>query len=182
MNIEILSRQEQAKYEDEILNMLIDGDEDFVPPLSARRSTTQADLAGHEKGQDGIMRYFEEMKKQRIMVATEDGKLLAFVSFREDYTNDVIQAEDVPNIYVSTLIVKPEGRGRGLTREMYTVLFKAYENVSIFTRTWSTNIAHTKILSKFDFETLCVLKDDRGAGIDTVYFVKRPLGKRCAPH
>jgi len=57
---------------------------------------------------------------------------------------------------------------------MYKILFKEYENANIFTRTWSTNIAHIKILSKFNFETLCVLKNHRGVGIDTVYFVKRP--------
>ena len=28
-------------------------------------------------------------------------------------------------------------------------------------------------ISKFDFETLCTLKNDRGEGIDTVYFLKR---------
>jgi len=43
MKIEILSREEQVNYYDEILEMLIMGDEEFVPPLSARNSTTQKD-------------------------------------------------------------------------------------------------------------------------------------------
>ena len=55
---------------------------------------------------------------------------------------------------------------------MYETLFKKYENVDIFTRTWSTNEAHIKILMKFDFEIMSVLKNDRGEGIDTVYFKK----------
>ncbi len=174
MNIELLEYQHQAKYYDEILDMLIAGDDEFVPPLSARRSTTEADLNAVQKQSDGILSYFEELKKQRLMVATENNKLVAFVSFKENYTNDEIKEEDVPNIYLSTLIVKPEGRGKGLTQKMYQSLFKEYENVNIFTRTWSTNAAHIKILSKFDFDTLCVLENHRGAGIDTVYFVKRP--------
>lgn len=174
MKIEILAREEQANYYDEILKMLIAGDEEFVPPLSARNSTTQKDLSSGEKTKNGILEYFEGMKQQRIMVATEEGKLLAFVSFREDYTNDEIGERELPNIYLSTLIVRPEGRGRGLTQKMYGILFKEYEHMNIFTRTWSTNAAHIRILSKFEFETLHILKDHRGVGIDTIYFVKRP--------
>lgn len=174
MKIEILSRQEQEKYYDEVLEMLICGDEEFVPPLSARNSSTQKNLSSNKKSENGILEYFESVKKQRMMVATENGKLLAFVSFREDYTNDEIHAEDLPNIYLSTLIVKPEGRGKGLTQKMYEILFKEYEQGNIFTRTWSTNAAHIRILSKFQFETVCVLKNHRGEGIDTIYFVKRP--------
>lgn len=174
MDIELLSRQEQEKYYDEILEMLIAADGDFVPPLSSRSSTTQSVLTASEKIGGGVVSYFEELKKQRTLAATEDGKLIAFVSFKEDFVNDKIKNEDVPNIYISTLLVKPEGRGKGLTQKMYDILFKQYENINIFTRTWSTNAAHIKILSKFDFETLCVLKNDRGNGIDTVYFVKRP--------
>ena len=176
MKIEILSREEQVNYYDEILEMLIMGDEEFVPPLSARNSTTQKDLSSGEKTTNGILEYLEGMKQQRIMAATEEGKLLAFVSFRENYTNDEIGEGDLPNIYLSTLIVRPEGRGKGLTQQMYGILFKEYEHMNIFTRTWSTNAAHIRILSKFEFETLHVLKDHRGAGIDTIYFVKRPKG------
>ena len=172
MKIEILSREEQVNYYDEILEMLIMGDEEFVPPLSARNSATQKDLSSGEKTTNGILEYFEGMKQQRIMVATEEGKLLAFVSFRENYTNDEIGEGDLPNIYLSTLIV----RRKGLTQQMYGILFKEYEHMNIFTRTWSTNAAHIRILSKFEFETLHVLKDHRGAGIDTIYFVKRPKG------
>lgn len=174
MDIKILNSSECEKYYDEMLKMLTLGDDEFVPPLSSRSSTTQSDLSSGEKSDDGIIKYFEEMKKQHIMAATEGDNLLAFVSYRENYTNSEIKENDVPNIYVSTLIVKPEARGRKLTQTMYEKLFKIYEKVSIFTRTWSTNIPHIKILGKFDFETLCTLKNDRGEGIDTVYFVKRP--------
>jgi len=174
MNIELLNSQEQVKYYDEILKMLVAGDDDFIPPLSARTSTTQSNLNISKRRENGILNYFDELKKQRIMVAKENDKLIAFVSFKENYTNEEIGEDALPNIYLSTLIVKPEGRGKGLTQMMYKILFKEYENANIFTRTWSTNIAHIKILSKFNFETLCVLKNHRGVGIDTVYFVKRP--------
>ena len=173
MKIQILNKEEHEQYYDEILALLVAGDDEFVPPLSARSSTTQANLSGGEKVSSGVESYFEEMKKQRIMIATENGKLVAFVSYKENYEHEKFGADALPNIYLSTLIVSPAGRGHGLTQKMYTQLFAAYAHANVFTRTWSTNAAHIKILSKFNFETIAVLKDDRGAGVDTVYFKKR---------
>ncbi len=173
MDIFFIKDEQIKEYEDELLELLTEGDEEFVPPLSARSSTTQADLSGTEKVSNGIVSYFEEMKKQKMLIATKDGKLIAFVSYRENFTNDIISDKDLPNIYLSTLIVRLDGRGQGLTQKMYDILFKEYENTNIFTRTWSTNGAHIKILSKFGFETIHVLKDHRGQGIDTVYFKKK---------
>lgn len=172
MEIKLLSPAAQAQFDNEILNMLTAGENEFFPPLSARSSTTQATFSGSAKSANGIKRYFEEMKKQRLLVAVENGVLLGFVSFKENYTTDVIGAKHLPNIYISTLLVSPSARGKGLTRQMYTALFKLYADRNIFTRTWSSNTAHIHILAKFGFKTLCTLKDDRGPGIDTVYFIR----------
>ena len=174
MEIRFLPGGEWEKYAGDILQMLHDADDDFVPPLSARVSSTQSDLTAAGKSADGIRRYFASLQTQKFMIAEEDGVLLGFVSFRENYENAQIGQNDLPNIYLSTLIVKPEARGRGLTKKMYRQLFDAYARRNVFTRTWSQNAAHIRILSSFGFQTLCTLKDDRGKGIDTVYFVKRP--------
>ena len=49
----------------------------------------------------------------------------------------------------------------------------------IGTRTWSTNAAQMHIFPKRGWKAVCVKKNDRGEGIDTVYFVhekeERPL-------
>ena len=172
MEIQILTAAQQDEYDEEILEMLIRGDAEFVPPLSARSSTTQSLLTGTTNAGGGVLNYFKGLKKQRILVATAEGKLLGFVSFKENFVNDKIGSESLPNIYISTLLVAPEGRGQGLTRKMYAFLFAAYENANVCTRTWSTNEAHIKILSKFGFETVSVLENDRGNGIDTIYFQK----------
>ena len=170
MEIKMLLYAEQEEYYEEILGMLKAADNEFVPPLSARNSTTQKNLTDTKSTPDGIQMYFEEMKKQRFAVALDEGRLIAFMSFRENYTTDVIK--DIPNVYLSTLIVKPEGRGRRVTQTMYEKLFEAYPESSVFTRTWSTNVAHTKILSCLGFENFKTIENDRGEGIDTVYFVK----------
>lgn len=170
MEFIILQDGEKSLYADEIYEMLLAADKEFVPPLSARTSTTQANLTGQTENADGILQYFEAVMQQKIMLATEEGKLLAFMSYRENYVHPDI--DTIPNVYISTLTVKAEGRGKGLTKKMYGYLLDFYPDAAVYTRTWSTNIAHTKILSDLGFETVKVLKDDRGDGIDTVYYKK----------
>ena len=157
---------------DEIYTLLEQCDNEFFPPLSCRSSTTQKNLTDIQRNSDGIKNYFEQMKSQKILVAVEDEKLIGFVSFRENHITDVISSEDLPNIYVSTLLVNFDARGRGFARKMYDYLFDTYKTHNVFTRTWSTNFKHIKILEKFGFETFKTLVDDRGKGIDTVYFKK----------
>lgn len=170
MEIRILNTTEHEKYYKQIKNMLVIADSEFVPPLSQRCSTTQADMTPNSNG--GIENYFNEMKNQRFVVAVENDELLGFVSYRENHTSDDIEPDYVPNIYISTLIVSSNARGKGLTRRMYDHLFQTYSSSYILTRTWSTNIAHIKILEQYGFTTHKVLIDHRGKGIDTVYFVK----------
>ena len=172
MEIRILDKAEQANIYDRAYTMLEAADDEFVPPLSSRSSSTQRDLTGGEKNTDGIQKYFEQLKSQRFAAAYEDGELIAFVSYKEDYISPEISPEELPNIYISTLVASPAARGKGVAKAMYAYLFAAYKNANVFTRTWSTNFAHIKILQAFDFQTIKVLKDDRGSGIDTVYFKK----------
>ena len=168
MEIHILTKEEKERYDGQILRMLNAGDEEFVPPLSTRNSTTQTDFVIVQGLTRGVLNYFRGLKQQKLLAATENDQLLGFVSFRENFTNQKISK--LPNIYISTVLVSPEARGRGITGKMYETLFAEYKGVSVFTRTWSTNAAHIRILEKLQFETLCVLKNDRGQGIDTVYF------------
>ena len=107
-------------------------------------------------------------------MCSENERILGFVSFKENYTTDVISQHDLPNIYVSTLVVSEAARGRGITTYMYNYLFnELYDEANVFTRTWSTNVAHIKILGKFAFEEISRIENHRGNGIDTVYYAKR---------
>ena len=163
----------KEKYSGDILALMYQSDNDFVPPLSKRTSTTQTNLKGNDADSsfDGIASYHQEMMKQYILGVVEDERLLGFVSYKEDMCSDVIGEDTLPNIYVSTLMLHTDARGKNLTYRMYDYLFnEVYKNSSIFTRTWSTNFAHIKILSKFSFDELKRIENDRGAGIDTVYY------------
>ena len=173
MEFKILSNEQKIKYKHDIIEMLKQSDKDFIPPLSARSSTTQSDLTKQTSSEQGLLSYYTEMNKQQILGAFEGTEILGFVSFKVDYVSNEIKENTLPNIYLSTLVLKPEARGKKLTFYMYDYLFNSlYPESNIFTRTWSTNIPHIKILSKFDFAEFIRKPNDRGEGIDTVYFSK----------
>jgi hypothetical protein len=174
MEFVVISEEQKELYREQLIEMLKLSDKDFVPPLSARSGTLQKDLKSGESSANGVIDYYNQMNTQKIICAIEDGLVLGFVSYIENFVNEVITKEDCPNIYLSTLVLRPEARGKNLTYRMYDHLFNTlYASSSIFTRTWSTNIPHLKILSKFDFDELLRKKDDRGEGIDTVYYCKK---------
>lgn len=176
MEFRLADQNDKVAFYDTLFEMMVKSDNDFIPPLSKRSSTTQMNLKENSTsgGNGSIRSYLDEMMEQKILLCIEDGELLGFVSFKENYTCDVIGNENLPNIYLSTLILDEKARGKGLTKKMYAHLFEEiYPDRSIFTRTWSTNVAHIKILGGFDFEIIKRIDNDRGEGIDTVYFAKK---------
>ena len=54
---------------------------------------------------------------------------------------------------------------------------ETYPKDRIFTRTWSTNASQMNILPKMQFCELERIPNDRGDGIDTVYFCREPQQK-----
>lgn len=172
MEFRVLNVSEKEQYREELLEILSVNDKNFIPPLSQRSSTTQANLLGDENKAD-ILPYFNKMLEQNILAMFLEEKLIGFVSYIENYVSDVIGEETHPNIYLSTLAMRPESRGMGATKKAYTYLFfDRYPHCNVYTRTWSTNGPHIHILGGFGFEELKRIPNDRGEGIDTVYFCK----------
>lgn len=77
---------------------------------------------------------------------------------------------------MTTLCIDPEWRGQGISESLYILAEKeiraVYPGAPITLRTWSSNQAQKHILEKMGYHTVKRLKDDRGEGIDTVYYVK----------
>ena len=173
MEFRILNDSEKCQYREELLEILSINDKNFIPPLSQRSSTTQKNLLGNAGAAD-IRPYFDKVLEQNILAFFHDGALIGYVSYIDNYISDVIGPDTHPNIYLSTLVLRPESRGMGVTRQAYAHLFfERYPHCHVFTRTWSTNAPHIKILSGFGFSELKRLPNDRGAGIDTVYYFKK---------
>lgn len=157
-------------HREQIRQLLILADKEFIPPLSSRSSSTQKDLSG-TGDTGGIEEYFSVMATQPVVLALEGTQVLGFMAFKENYTCD--QISELPNLYASTCVVHPLGRGKGLMTGFYREMIRQFPGRSIFTRTWSTNAAHFRVLEKLGFSEYTRLKNHRGEGMDTVYF-RRP--------
>ena len=166
----LLSDSQKESYQETLLEILIQNDTAFVPPLSQRTGTTQTTFGG-QANPAGVADYLDQMLTQQILAVLMEGKPVGFVSYIENKRDDGFL---LPNLYISTLVLQPETRGMGITKKLYHHLFnELYPDRHIYTRTWSTNIAHIKILQSFGFEEHKRIPNDRGQGIDTVYYCKK---------
>ena len=161
-------------FEADIHQLLILADKEFIPPLSARGSSTQADLSGTQQVSEGAAAYYETMAEQPVVLAVEQGRCMGFMAFKKDYTCPQISAACLPNLYASTCVVHPDTRGQGLMKQFYLKMMALFPHCGIYTRTWHTNYSHLKVLERLGFGELARLKDHRGPGLDTVYFQYTP--------
>ena len=102
MQFKVLTEEDKIKYQEDVINMMKRSDNDFVPPLSARTSTTQSDLTSKVGSEQGLLSYYSEMNKQQILGVFEEERLIAFVSYKENYSSKEVPEESLPNIYLSS--------------------------------------------------------------------------------
>ena len=88
----------------QLYDLLIECDGDFVPPLSFRRSTTQAALSGSEHNPDGVRDYFNALIAQHVVLCAGNGRIVGFLSFRPEYTCDAL-SDGATYCYLSTMAV-----------------------------------------------------------------------------
>ena len=158
-----------AEYEDQIHRLLWACDRDFYPPLSTRGSTTEQNLKNGEESLSGPQLYLNSLRTQSWLLAVSGERLLGFMSYIPEKVVD-----DIPCVYFSTLIVDPEARHQGIARLIYRTLIDDHAGKVIVLRTWSTNHGHLILLEELGFKPYKVLKDDRGEGVDTIYFRHDP--------
>ena len=159
-----------------IFDLLCACDQDFVPPLSRRTSSFQKGFDA-PLGQDRPYAYFEAMKSQRFAVARDaSGRMVAFLTFRPRYTCPELARFGESN-YMTTACVYPEHRGQGLVSRLYDIveygLPEEQRTDYVTTRTWSTNAIQVHAFGKRGYGIAAVLKDDRGPGVDTLYYAKK---------
>jgi ribosomal protein S18 acetylase RimI-like enzyme len=159
-------------YADGIRRLLAAAEDEFVPPLSARQGTTQTDGLDEQRN-DALDEYYEQCIDQSFVLAHDGDEVVGFLSFRPDYAIDELGA-CTPSDYVSTIIVAPEHRRKGYARKLYRELLTdlpgGLREPYVTTRTWDSNDRHLDLLEDLGFELLTRIEDDRGEGIDTVYY------------
>lgn len=172
---------EDQKEREEIRQLLELCDQDFVPPLSHRNSTSQTNWAETEEKTDGIAEYLENICSQHVVLWKEEGVVRAFMTWKDHFNCENLEAYP-DSCYLTTLCVWPDYRGQGISEVMYAEAEKdiaaKFPGSRITLRTWSTNGAQEHILDKLGYGLVRRLKDDRGEGIDTVYFVKKEENDR----
>jgi ribosomal protein S18 acetylase RimI-like enzyme len=141
-------------------------DDEFVPPLSARSMSRELDA------------YFRPLLEQFRVGCWSGPVLTGLLTFRLHHDAPILA--DLGDVaHVTTVAVAPKWRGCGIGRALYKSLF-AHPAIlaadAITTRTWSTNEVHNALLDQMGFDEYARLPDDRGAGVDTVYY--RRLNRR----
>ena len=170
----VLTKRLTAKYREGVKALLFAADKEFVPPLSARSGTTQTELEEAPAQESGPEQYFRTMAAQAFVIAEKGGRVQGFMSYIPDRELD-LDGEILICDYVSTIVVDPARRGKGLTGQMYRKLMQARSGKCIATRTWSENHAHLHLLQSLGFKLALTIPDDRGPGMDTVYYVHEAM-------
>ena len=173
--IRLIKNFKKGYIADDIMELLKLYDNQFVPPLSCRNSTTQQELYEGNSLKGSLNDYFDEICNQSILVALEKNKVIGFISFKKNYFPPELVRKTTPNIYITTLIVHEHHRCKGIASKLYHTLIKRFKGYNIYTRTWSTNNNHIKILRKYKFYECHRLENHRGEGIHTVYYHYPPM-------
>ena len=167
--------------EDAIWRLLEIADDEFVPPLSSRTGTEQRRGLDEQSGDD-LSTFYEACLDHEFLLAEKNEEVVGFLSFHDGYEIEELRGYR-PSNYVSTVVVHPEHRRNGYARRLYEHLFEALPPASqqpyVTTRTWGTNDSHIALLEAFGFDRVVRVPDDRGPGIDTVYF-GRETATACA--
>lgn len=156
-----------------VYEILVECDEDFVPPLSFRAGTRQTDWTHKGATQEGVRDYFETVMQQHVLLWKRGEEILGFMSFRPHEITPHLE-EFGRVCYLSTLCVRHACRGQGLSPKIYRVAQEwAWEHGGEITvlRTWSTNAAQMHLMEKLGYVEKARLVNDRGEGVDTVYYV-----------
>ena|SRR5690606_3584312 len=158
---------------DGVWQLLCKYDHSFIPPLSARENTFQAELTGALINKTEPRQYFEILKQQAFLVALDHNEVVGFMSYRPHYQCEDLN-DHIHTIYVTTIIVDEAQRGKGITSSFYKEILAlaASQAMPVTTRTWSTNASHIHILEKFGFHEVKRIQNGRGPNIDTVYYRK----------
>ena len=142
-------------------------DGDFVPLCpgatgSVRSSATSALRPGRTSRS-----YVDSLLElAHLIVLVQDERLVGYCAYYWPW-----MWRGTEHVYVSTAVVAPSHRDRGLSTRMgRRVVARALRRrVPLLAKTWSTNQASMGALARWG-RVDKIVRDERGAGIDTVYW------------
>jgi len=143
---------------DQLLALLRLVDTEFVPPLSQRRPLE--DWAGDALCPDKCCCY---------VAVGDDAQLVAVCGAFHPYEGDLDQA------CLNLLATRPAYRRTGVGVKLRWRVLEALRERGVKrvrTRTWSTNHTMLRINTEMGFREDYVVRDERGPGTHSIYFVK----------
>lgn len=174
--VSVLYASDAQEYASAIERLLEKYDEEFCPPLSSRDSTTQTGGLNDERQDKGIQAYLENVLGQEVLIGKDGDDVIAFLSFTRKEEKDLLE-EQSPCVYVTTTIVEDAYRESGvatkLNRKLLDEIVPEMDVDYVTRRTWSTNKASMAYIESLGFDIVRRVEDDRGDGIDSLYYAKR---------
>ena len=170
----------QKNYINDILDILIECDEEFIPSLSSRSSTEQTNFISveNQNTDNKPIRYLKRMLEQNNILVIHNKTVIAFMSFIHNYKSEFFNKDNIN--YISTICVRKTFRNKGIAKNLYEYiennLPKDITSQYVSTRTWSTNLPHINLLKNMNYEITYIVKNNRVLVnrdiIDTIYFEK----------
>lgn len=161
------------KIEEQLWDLLLLVDSEFIPPLSSRVGTTMQYLIPNETDKN-ISRYFMDILDQELLIAFDNkNTVIGFLSFILNYHASILVPYS-PSVYITTIAINPNYRKQGIGTKLGQKLEECiqYKNQFLTFRTWSTNLANIALAKKLNCKEFLRLDNNRGQNIDTIYFVK----------
>lgn len=163
-NVKVLNDRTKKQYMNDISLLLQKCDKEFIPPLSSRKGSLDTKLI--DCTNNDISGYRDSLLSQDFIIALdENDKVTGFLSYVS------MSIFDIKCNYVSTIITDKDYRKQGVARALYKVM-EEVSSLPIMVRTWSTNYKHMGLLNSLGFGCIKTIKNDRGTGIDTVYYIQ----------
>jgi len=145
-----------AKDFERILDFFKLVDKDFVPPLSEREPLKK--------------RIRNTLKDGHYIILEDKKNIVAIQGFIENYRGKK------NHVYLTFFAVHPKYRQRGIGisfKKKVLRILKDMGTKEVHTRTWSTNAPMIKLNEKLGFKVEKIAKNERGKGIDSIYFKKK---------
>lgn len=136
-----------------LLSFIEESDNEFTPPLFERP--------------EFVYQLKNGLNISGLMAMEANTKPVAATLYKTEYCGDKEKA------YLTFFRVVPELRRLGIGfwfRQNLLAHLKTAGFKSVVTRTWSTNYPMMRLNEKTNFQRSKAIVDDRGPGIDTVYF------------
>ena len=153
----------------EMLSILIECDEDFIPSLSSRREKGQSQV-------DKLKIYMEEKKNYPHLFVYKDKQLIGFSNFIH---KEIIKInyKDVYTNFIDTTCILPDYRNLGIGKNVYAyyenLLPEQYKLSYIARETWSTNYRQIHIYEQLGYKRVAIKLNDRGEDIHTYTYIKK---------